>query len=118
VSAKLKSRVALLALTCAMPLLTSLSAFAITVEVAKTCSALAQKAYPLRVPGNPAAGFANGTSADYRKYFSQCVANGGKMNEQAPKQDDQQGGPAPSQATGAGNQAPDQGSGAASQVPK
>ena len=61
-------------------------ALAITVQVARNCSALTDKAFPLRVPGNPAAGRAHGTGQDLRAYFNKCVANGGKIEERAPVQ--------------------------------
>ena len=57
-------------------------ASAVTVEVARKCQALTSKAYPLRVPGNPAAGRENGTSQDVQDYFKNCVAHGG--NVEAP----------------------------------
>lgn len=66
--------------------LTAHSALAITAEVAKKCGALTDKAYPLRVPGNPAAGRRQGTAQEIRNYFNKCVANG-NMGEQAPKQE-------------------------------
>jgi hypothetical protein len=106
VSAKFKSRIGLLALIFVVPLLMAPSAFAITLEVAKKCSALAEKAFPLRVPGNPAAGYLNGTGADYRNYFNQCVANGGTMGEQAPQQGIQNGTASPKQGSDANRQAP------------
>ena len=40
------------------------------------------KAYPLRVPGNPAAGREHGTAKDVRDYFNKCVANSGNIGEQ------------------------------------
>jgi hypothetical protein len=104
VSAKSRFGIALVALIVPLSSLPTPSAFAITVEVAKTCGALAAKAYPLRYPGNPAGGRVNGTGADFQKYFSQCVANGGKVPEQASKPDNTQGAPAPNQSGGAGNQ--------------
>ena len=55
------------------------SASAVTVEVARKCSGLANAAYPPAVAGNPAAGRANGTAQDLREYFNKCVANGGNM---------------------------------------
>jgi hypothetical protein len=58
------------------------SALAITAEVAKKCSALAAKAFPPRVVGNPAAGVQNGTYQDFRNYFNKCVASGGNPPEQ------------------------------------
>jgi hypothetical protein len=59
------------------------TASAITAEVAKKCAELSGKAYPPRVVGNPAAGFLNGTAADYRKYFNKCVADGGSVEQPA-----------------------------------
>ena len=61
-------------------------ASAISVEVAKKCNALIAKEFPPREPGNPAAGSAKGSGQDQRAYFSRCVANDGKMdNNNAPK---------------------------------
>jgi hypothetical protein len=69
------------------------SAFAVSVEVAKKCQVLTNMAFPLRVPGNPAAGRTHGTSKDVQDYFNKCVTNGsnmegdqGKGNEPAPIQ--------------------------------
>jgi hypothetical protein len=56
-------------------------AFAVTAEVARRCNALTAKAYPPLVPGNPAAGRANGNGHAVRKYFNRCVANGGHMHK-------------------------------------
>jgi hypothetical protein len=53
--------VALIILSHALPAQTAL---AITAEVARKCGDLADKAYPPRVPGNPAAGHLNGTPRD------------------------------------------------------
>jgi len=84
---KLKLRTALVALVFVSQSLTAQSALAITVEVAKKCDALTYKAYPPRVPGNPAAGLLNGTSQDATAYYNKCVANGGKVpDDQAPKE--------------------------------
>jgi hypothetical protein len=44
-------------------------------------------AYPPRVPGNPAAGLAEGTAQSKRDYFNKCVVNGGNMDDQVPKQE-------------------------------
>ena len=52
---------------------------AITAELAKKCGALTDKAYPLRVPGNPAAGREYGTAKKVRDCFNKCVANGGNI---------------------------------------
>jgi hypothetical protein len=85
--ATLKHRTALVALIFLLHALMAQSASAITAEVAKKCSALTDKAYPPRVPGNPAAGHLNGTSQDIENYFNKCVANGGKVPDgQAPKE--------------------------------
>jgi hypothetical protein len=61
------------------------SASAITAQLAKKCQALTAKAFPPRVPGNPAAGSAKGTGQSQRDYFNKCVANGGNMDDDAPK---------------------------------
>jgi hypothetical protein len=58
---------------------------ALTVDVARKCQALIAKTYPPLVPGNPAAGRANGTAQGVRAYFNKCVANDGNMEKQAPK---------------------------------
>jgi hypothetical protein len=49
-------------------------ALAITVEVARRCDAATAKAFPPRVPGNPAAGSAAGSGSDQRAYYNKCVA--------------------------------------------
>jgi hypothetical protein len=51
------------------------NAFAIPLKVARECNALTTKAYPPLVPGNPAAGRANGNGHAVRKYFNRCVAS-------------------------------------------
>jgi hypothetical protein len=56
-------------------------ASAVTAEVAKKCEALTLKAYPLREPGNPAAGSAVGNGPLERHYFGKCVANGGNVDQ-------------------------------------
>ncbi|WP_398476401.1 hypothetical protein [Tardiphaga sp.] len=48
---------------------------AITLDVARKCEAATSKAFPPRVPGNPAAGSAAGSGADQRAYYSKCVAD-------------------------------------------
>jgi histidine ammonia-lyase len=58
-------------------------ASAVSVEVARKCNALTAKAFPPRVPGNPAAGRANGTAESARAYFNKCVANGGYVQHHA-----------------------------------
>ena len=82
--ANLKSGSALAALVCIAVGSIAGSASAVTAEVAKKCEALTIKAYPPRVPGNPAAGSAKGTGPVERSYFRKCVANGGNMKDQAP----------------------------------
>ena len=61
-------------------------ASAISVEVAKQCQTLTDKAFPLRQAGNPASGSAKGSAKDQRTYFSKCVANGGKVDDSGPKE--------------------------------
>jgi hypothetical protein len=78
---KLSYKIAL-ALVCPAHLPTTRSAMAITAELAKKRGALTDKAYPLRVPGNPAAGREHGTAKEARDYFNKCVANGGNIDEQ------------------------------------
>src|SRR6478672_2513863 len=75
---KLRYGTALLALICLTHLPTTRSAMAVTVELARKCGALTDKAYPLRVPGNPAAGREHGTAKEARDYFNKCVAYRGK----------------------------------------
>jgi hypothetical protein len=60
-------------------------ALAATAEVAKKCETLTAKAFPPREIGNPAAGSAKGSAQTQRAYFSKCVANGGKA-EDDPKE--------------------------------
>jgi hypothetical protein len=79
----LKIRGVLVVLACiALGCMTG-SASAITAQLAKKCQALTAKAF---VPGNPAAGSAKGTGQSQRDYFIKCVANGSKMDGDAPKQ--------------------------------
>jgi len=54
-------------------------ASAATAEVAKKCEALTAKAYPPRVPGNPAAGSAKGTAQAERSYYRNCIAHSGSI---------------------------------------
>jgi hypothetical protein len=83
--ATLKFGGALVALICIAVGATTLKASAETVEVAKKCAALVQKAFPPREVGNPAAGSAKGTGQDLQEYYKKCVANNGNVNEDAPK---------------------------------
>jgi hypothetical protein len=59
---------------------------AVTIEVAKTCQTLTEKAFPPRQIGNPAAGSAKGTAQDQRAYYGKCVANGGKVDDTGTKE--------------------------------
>jgi len=81
----LKFVVVLIALICFALGASSDRASAVTAEVAKKCQALTAKAFPPREPGNPAAGSAKGTGPAQREYFSKCVANGGKVDDNATK---------------------------------
>jgi hypothetical protein len=79
-----------LGLVCATLLLIAVGpmatgASAITVEVAKACQVLTEKAFPPRQAGNPAAGSAKGSGQDQRAYFRKCVANGGKVEDGGTK---------------------------------
>ena len=58
-------------------------AHAIDVKVARACDALVAKAFPPLQPGNPASGSAKGGAKAQRDYFNKCVANGGKMDDDA-----------------------------------
>jgi hypothetical protein len=62
-------------------------ALAITVEVAKKCESLMTRAFPPRVPGNPAAGSAKGSGHDAQLYFKKCVASGGKPPNESTEKD-------------------------------
>jgi hypothetical protein len=67
---------------CAVMLVTafdSRDASALTAEVARKCDAMVAKAFPPRVPGNPAAGSAKGSGRDQQAYFKKCVDNGGQL---------------------------------------
>jgi hypothetical protein len=75
----------LLALTCILLGWVPDRASAITAELAKKCSALTAKQFPPREPGNPAAGSAKGSGGDRRAYFSKCVANAGKVDDDNAK---------------------------------
>jgi hypothetical protein len=83
-AAKLKFLSALVALIWIGLVTMTNGVSAVTVEVARKCTALTAKAYPPRVIGNPAAGSANGTGPAERSYYQKCVDNGGNMNEPVP----------------------------------
>jgi hypothetical protein len=79
------SRLAIFTLPLATVGLVPTEASAISVEVAKKCNSLLERAFPPREPGNPAAGSSKGTAQDQRDYFNKCVANGGNMDDAANK---------------------------------
>jgi hypothetical protein len=79
VFAKLAFGSALAALICIIVGSTTNNASAVSVEVARKCTALTAKAYPPRVIGNPAAGSTKGTGRVEQDYFKRCVANGGNV---------------------------------------
>jgi hypothetical protein len=72
-------------LLLAMTVLAPTGAKAVTVEVAKKCSALMAKEFPPREPGNPAAGSAKGNGQAAREYYKKCVDNGGNVDGTADK---------------------------------
>lgn len=55
---------------------------AATTELARKCEGLTAKAYPPRVPGNPAAG-AKGTGKVGVDYFNKCMRNGARIDHQS-----------------------------------
>ena len=61
------------------------STSALTVEVAKKCSALTAKAFPQRETGNPAARSDGGTGLSQHSYFQKCVSNGGNGDSATPE---------------------------------
>ena len=61
------------------------SAMAISVEVAKKCTALTAKEFPPRVPGNPAAGSVKGDGKAQRAFYNKCVDEESKKEENAGK---------------------------------
>jgi hypothetical protein len=69
-------------LMCVVVASTPHGAWAVTVEVAKKCSALTAKAFPPRVIGNPGAGSAKGSGRAEQAYFIKCLASGGKIDEE------------------------------------
>jgi hypothetical protein len=58
------------------------SATPITVELAEKCTALTDKAFPWRVPDDPAAGRVHGSPKQARDYYNECVVKNGSMDEQ------------------------------------
>jgi hypothetical protein len=76
----LKSTSLFTALICIAVISATSRASAVTAEAAKKCAALASKAYPPVVPGNPAAGITKGTLQDRQNYYQKCLANEGKTD--------------------------------------
>lgn len=76
---KPKYEIALIAAAWLTLPMTAHSAFAVTAEGARKCNALTAKAFPPRVPGNPAAGLTHGTGREAQEYFKKCVGGGGSM---------------------------------------
>jgi hypothetical protein len=83
--ANLKFAGALVGLACVAVAPMMDSASAESLEVAKKCNALAAKAFPPREIGNPAAGSAKGTGRAEQDYYKKCIANSGKMDNDAGK---------------------------------
>jgi hypothetical protein len=86
VFSKAKSVSVSVALICIAVGSTTSSASAVTVELARKCSALTAKAYPPREPGNPAAGSAKGNGKDAQAYYQKCLTNNGKVDDNAGTQ--------------------------------
>jgi len=74
------------ALICIAVGATTGGASAVTADLARKCSALMAKAYPPREPGNPAAGSANGNGLAAQTYYQKCLANNGKVDDNAGTQ--------------------------------
>jgi hypothetical protein len=74
----LKIASVLVALACVAVSCMTGSASAVTAQLAKKCQALTAKAFPQRVPGNPAARITKASGQSQRDYFNICVANGGQ----------------------------------------
>jgi hypothetical protein len=86
-----RSASAAVALICFAVGATTTSASAVSMELARKCSALMGKAYPPREPGNPAAGSAKGNGAAAQAYYQKCLANNGKVDNDAGSQDNSAG---------------------------
>ena len=83
---QLKHGIACLVLIWLIVPITTRGASAVAAEVAKKCQSLSAKAFPPRVPGNPAAGLMHGTGPEASDYFRKCVKNGGKVEESDQQQ--------------------------------
>jgi hypothetical protein len=71
-------------LSIALGVTADTAAAAPSVELAKRCAVLTQKAFPPRVVGNPAAGSFGGSGQSERAYFNECIKNGGVVKEETP----------------------------------
>lgn len=74
----MKFRIVLLA--CGLAIIAPSSSFAISVELAKRCRAMAIKAYPPALAGSK-----TGDAQQERNYFNVCIAKNGRMDGDAPK---------------------------------
>ena len=72
-------RAVLIVLSCAIP--GARAETSVTVELAKQCAALAEKAYPPLVIGNPAAGV-KGDGKAKQQYYQRCIKNQGSVDQQ------------------------------------
>jgi hypothetical protein len=86
VFSKVKSRSVSVVLICIAAGLTVNSATAVTADLARKCSGLMAKAYPPREPGNPAAGSTKGNGLAAQTYYQKCLANNGKVDDNAGSQ--------------------------------
>jgi hypothetical protein len=74
------------AVACIAVAATTGGASAVTVELARKCSALMAKAYPPREPGNPAAGSVQGSGKEEQAYYQKCLTNNGNVDDNAGTQ--------------------------------
>jgi hypothetical protein len=86
VFSKVKSVSMRVALICIAVGLMMNSASAVTADLARKCSGLMAKAYPPREPGNPAAGSTKGNGLAAQTYYQKCLANNGKLDDNAGAQ--------------------------------
>jgi hypothetical protein len=87
--AKMTYGAALAALICLADVGVATSATGIPAELARKCSVLANRAYPLRVSHNPASGRIHGSAQAVRHYFNRCVASGGEMKGHGQRHESQ-----------------------------
>ena len=72
-AAKRNSPTIFVVASCVVLAVTMSNASAMSLELAKRCSALTTEAFPPRVIGNPAAGSAKGSGRDVQAYYRKCV---------------------------------------------